>query len=212
MSAWPYKITDELERLICEYTGAPYCIAVDNNCNGIFLCLRYWTLKNGRTAEGMAIPKHTYIGVPYAIRQAGFNPVANRDFQQRDGRLMGEYKIGKTNIFDSALRFTTGMYLPGAMQVLSFTGPFKHLKTGKGGAIITDNKDAAAWLRRARFSGRNEVPYDVDTFDMQEGYNMYLPSTLAAHGVHMFPGIAAVNEDLNLAYPDWSVHPAFTCI
>ena len=205
----PADINREFECLLCAYTGAPYAVAVDNACNALFLCLR-WT-ENQRTLDFqqiISIPKHTYIGVPYAIRAAGAKPSA---IQRTDesGYLEGEYKLGSTNIWDSALRFTSGMYRPGQMQCLSFTGPFKHLKLGKGGAILTDNKQAHDWLQRAAFSGRNACSYHVDTFDMPEGYNMYMPHTIAAHGVHMMQAFPEHNDDLCLPYPDWSVHPAF---
>lgn len=36
-------------------------------------------------------------------------------------------------------------------------GPYKHLKLGKGGTILTDNEEAYKWFKRARFSGRNEM-------------------------------------------------------
>lgn len=201
-----YDNTREFERLLSRYTGAPYVVAVDNCCNGIFLCLRYLA----ETAEKVycVIPRHTYIGVPYAIRAAGFNPVADPE-SRTDGILEGEYQLKPLPVWDSALRFTSGMYKIGQFQVLSFTGPYKHLKIQKGGAILCDNKDAAAWLRRARFSGRNECSYHDDTFTLPEGYNMYLPAMLSTLGVHLMQGISEHNPDLRLPYPDWSIHAAF---
>ena len=101
------------------------------------------------------------------------------------------------------------MYQPGQMQCLSFTGPYKHLKIGKGGAILLDNEEAYKWLLRASFSGRNACSYHDDTFDMPEGYNMYMDHQKAMLGVHMMQGFPKHNEDLCLPYPDWSVEPAF---
>jgi len=202
--------TREFERLLCEYTGAPYAIAADNCCNALFLCLRWqvndphrWIYKTE-----ISIPRHTYIGVPYAIKAAGF-PVKINEYSRTDGYLEGPYQLAPFPIFDCALRFTAGMYEPGTFQCLSFTGPFKHLRLGKAGAILCDNADAATWLRRAAFSGRNYVPYHDDTFDMEEGYNMYLPHTIAALGVQLMQGMERNNPDLCLPYPDWSLHPAF---
>jgi len=146
----PADVNREFESLLCEYTGAPYAVAVDSNCSALFLCMRWWA--NNRPIvvneyvtlqTDVAIPRHTYIGVPYAIRAAGFSPRIPRGFpieQLKDNILRGEYELGITGIWDSALRFTSGMYRPGQMQCLSFTGPFKHLKLGKGGAILTDNE------------------------------------------------------------------------
>ena len=211
----PSDINREFERLLCAYTGAPYAVAVDNCCNALFLCLRYWRRFHfgiQHQPPSIGLPRHTYIGVPYAVRQANLKPVTSwpeLTGERTDGMLSGEYKLISTNIWDSALRFTSGMYRPGQMQCLSFTGPFKHLKLGKGGAILTDNKKAHDWLQRAAFSGRNACSYHVDTFDMPEGYNMYMPHIIAAHGVHMMQGFPEHNEDLCLPYPDWSIHSAF---
>lgn len=201
-----YDNTREFERLLGRYTGAPYVVAVDNCCNGIFLCLRYFAKKADH--KYITIPRHTYIGVPYAIRAAGFNPVEDPG-SRKDGYLEGEYQLAPLPVWDSALRFTSGMYRPGQFQVLSFTGPHKHLKLQKAGAILCPNLLAYTWLRRARFSGRNECSYHEDTFEMPEGYNMYLPAMLSTLGVHLMQGIPQYNPDLRLPYPDWSVHPAF---
>lgn len=202
-----YDNTREFERLLCEYTGAPYAIAVDNCCNALFLCLRI--MRAAYTGlQKVTIPRHTYIGVPYAIRAAGVDVEPNQ-YSRKDGYLQGAYQLAPYPVFDCALRFTSGMYEPGTFQCLSFTGPYKHLKLGKAGAILCDNAEAAAWLRRASFSGRNYVSYHDDAFDLQEGYNMYLPHTIAALGVQLMQGMPQHNEDLRLPYPDWSLHPAF---
>jgi dTDP-4-amino-4,6-dideoxygalactose transaminase len=191
----------EFERLLCEYTGAPFAIAVDNCCNALFLCLRFCK------AEGkIKIPAHTYIGVPYAIRAAHCEPEAVESTPE----LTGAYQLAPYPIYDSALRFTSGMYEANTFQCLSFTGPYKHLKLGKAGAILTDNPYAYEWLKKARFSGRSECSYHVDTFTMPEGYNYYLAPQIATLGAHLLPGIPQHNTDLTLPYPDWSKHPAFT--
>jgi len=206
----PADVNREFERLLCEYTGAPHAVVVDSNCSALFLCLRF--VQNHSQFfpidDFIEIPKHTYIGVPYAIRAAGFEPKP-AEWPIESGCLKGEYQLNPWKIWDSALRFTSGMYRPGQMQCLSFTGPFKHLKIGKGGAILTDNEEAYKWLMRASFSGRNQCSYHDDTFDMPEGYNMYMDHQKAILGVHMMQGFPKHNEDLCLPYPDWSTQPAF---
>lgn len=198
--------TRELERLIGEYTGAPHVVVVDNNCNGIFLALRY-LLHIGQVSgrDRIRIPSHTYPGVPYAVRAAGLD----FEFVESPEYLAGEYQMQPAPLWDSALRFTSGMYMKGQYQVLSFTGPYKHLKVQKGGAILTDSPHAHAWLSRAAYSGRNTVSYHDDTFDHVEGYNMYMPPSLATIGVQMMDGIPMHNDDLTMRYPDLS-HPKHT--
>lgn len=204
-----HEVTREFERRLAEYTGAPIVIAVDNCCNALFLCLRY--LAQGRTPKTpIFIPRHTYIGVPYAIRAAGYKVAVDEDAEaSTPGHLKGEYQLKPLPLWDAALRLTSGMYRKGQMQCLSFTGPFKHLKIQKGGAILLDDPAAEQWLRIAGFSGRHYVSYHNDTFGHSEGYNFYLPSMLSTLGLQLMAGLPAHNPDLVLPYPDWSIHPAF---
>ena len=65
---------------------------------------------------------------------------------------------------------------------VSFTGPYKHFKLSKGGAILTDNYEAYLWFRRARYSGRRECSYHDDNLDMI-GWNFYMMPELAARGL-----------------------------
>ena len=41
MANGAYKITEEFEKLLCDYTGAPYAVALDNQSNALFLSLYY---------------------------------------------------------------------------------------------------------------------------------------------------------------------------
>ena len=41
MATGVYKITEDFERALCDYTGAPYAIALDNMSNALFLALYY---------------------------------------------------------------------------------------------------------------------------------------------------------------------------
>ena len=42
MAVGAHKITEEFERVVAEYTGAPYAIALDNMSNALFLALMWW--------------------------------------------------------------------------------------------------------------------------------------------------------------------------
>jgi dTDP-4-amino-4,6-dideoxygalactose transaminase len=98
---------------------------------------------------------------------------------------------------------------------ISFTGPYKHFKLSKGGAILTDNHDAYLWFKRARYSGRRECSYHDDNLDML-GWNFYMMPELAARGLllmNQFYGIDGkpkVNADLELPYPDLSQFQVYT--
>lgn len=191
-----YKITEDFEWRVAEYTNAKYAVAVDCCSNALFLSLNYLGIKN----QEIEIPSRTYMSVPCTIINSGnhvkFKPVIGTT-------LKGEYQLGDTPVWDSALRFTSNMYVPGRFQCLSFSGPNKILKLSKGGMILTDDYDAYKWFKKARFSGRNEKPYHEDEFT-QLGWNMYLLPELATRGLLLMDGMAKHNEDKNLPYPDLS--------
>jgi dTDP-4-amino-4,6-dideoxygalactose transaminase len=177
MSKGVYKITEDFEKALSDYTGAPYVITVDNQSNALFLCLMYENVKDIE----IEIPARTYPSVPCEIIHAGgkvkFKPVGGNT-------LKGAYQLHPTKVWDSALRFTNNMYIPNTHMCISFTGPYKHFKLSKGGAILTDNEDAYFWFKRARYSGRRECSYHEDYFDML-GWNFYMMPELAARGLLM---------------------------
>jgi dTDP-4-amino-4,6-dideoxygalactose transaminase len=197
-----HKITEEFEKELADYTGAPYVITIDNASNALFLALTYENVKG----KEITIPSRTYPSVPCEIIHAGakvkFKPVVGTT-------LKGAYQLEPTNVWDSALRFTADMYIPKSYICLSFTGPYKHFKLSKGGAILTDSQTAYFWFKRARFSGRRECSYHEDYFDML-GWNFYMMPELSARGLllikqfYNIDGSKKCNDDLELPYPDLS--------
>jgi dTDP-4-amino-4,6-dideoxygalactose transaminase len=207
-----YDITNEFEKRLSEYTGAPYVVTVDNQSNGLFLALYYEHQVKNNTTEYITIPARTYPSVPCEIIHAGlkvrFKPVKGKT-------LKGAYPLEGSNVWDSALSFTHNMYKPGTHMCISFTGPYKHFKLSKGGAILTDDHEAYLWFKRARYSGRRECSYHDDHFDML-GWNFYMMPELAARGLLLMnqfyntDGSAKHNADLELPYPDLSKFEIYT--
>ncbi len=202
-----HKITEDFEKALCDYTGAPYAVALDNMSNALFLALYYEkNIKETLTSDSITIPSRTYPSVPCEIIHAGlkvkFKPVKGKT-------IKGAYKLEPSNVIDSALRFTADMYEQGTHTCLSFTGPYKTLKLSKGGAILTDDYKAMLWFKRARFSGRRECSYHDDHFDML-GWNFYMMPELSARGLllmtqfYNLDGSKKMVEDLELSYPDLS--------
>jgi dTDP-4-amino-4,6-dideoxygalactose transaminase len=202
-----YKITEDFEQEMSKYTGAPYVVTVDNMSNALFLCLMYEKV----TGMELSIPSRTYPSVPCEIIHAG----AKVNFTPVEGTtIKGPYQLKPTKVWDSALRFTADMYMPGTHMCISFTGPYKHLKLSKGGAILTDDYKASLWFKRARYSGRRECSYHDDNFDML-GWNFYMIPELSARGLHMMnqfynlDGSKKNMEDLELPYPDLSKYEIY---
>jgi dTDP-4-amino-4,6-dideoxygalactose transaminase len=201
-----YKITEDFEKALSDYTGAPYVITVDNQSNGLFLSLYYEKNIKKIKTDTISIPSRTYPSVPCEIIHTGFKV----DFKQVEGKtLKGAYQLYPSKVWDSALRFTSDMYIKDTHMCISFTGPYKHFKLSKGGAILTDDYHACLWFKRARYSGRRECSYHDDHFDML-GWNFYMMPELATRGLLLMnqfynvDGSKKHNEDLELPYPDLS--------
>lgn len=197
-----YRVTEDFEKALADYTGAPYVVTVDNQSNALFLSLFFESIEG----KEITIPSRTYPSVPCEIIHAG----GKVKFKKVEGEtLKGAYRLEPTKVWDSALRFTADMYIPGTHMCISFTGPYKHFKLSKGGAILTDNYEAYLWFKRARYSGRRECSYHDDHFDML-GWNFYMMPELAARGLllmnqfYNMDGSKKENLDLELPYPDLS--------
>lgn len=206
MAQGEYHITEMFEEEVARYTGAPHAVAVDNCSNAIFLALLADARRRGIPDWRdimISVPARTYPSVPCEVIHAG----GQVEFQ-KGKRAQGAYQLYPTHVWDSSLRFTAGMYLPGMLMCLSFTGPFKRLKLGKGGIILTDDVDVRDWLRKARFSGRGECSYHEDEFHML-GWNFYMMPELAARGLMMMRGFWRDGKplefpDIEVEYPDLS--------
>ena len=207
-----YKITEDFETALSNYTGAPYVVTLDNMSNALFLALYYEKNVTKKIENSkITIPSRTYPSVPCEIIHAGLKV----DFKNVTGTtIKGAYNLEGSNVWDSALRFTADMYIPSTHMCISFTGPYKHFKLSKGGAILTDNLEAYHWFKRARYSGRRECSYHDDYFDML-GWNFYMMPELAARGLllmnqfYNIDGTKKYNEDLELPYPDLSKFPIY---
>lgn len=202
MAGGVYRVTEEFEEILTDYTGAKYAVAVDSQSNALFLALYYENI----SGKIITIPSRTYPSVPCEIIHAG----GIVDFKDVNGDVLkGAYQLEPTRVWDSALRFTADMYIPDTHMCCSFTGPYKHLKLGKGGCILTDSFDAYHWFKRARFSGRRECSYRDDYFDVL-GWNFYMMPEIATKGLRdmlQFYNLDKTkkhNEDLELPYPDLS--------
>jgi len=209
MATGIYQVTEDFEKALADYTGAPYVVTLDNASNALFLALKYENIEE----KEITIPSRTYPSVPCEIIHAG----GKVKFKKVKGKtIKGAYQLEGSNVWDSALRFTHNMYLSGTHMCISFTGPYKHFKLSKGGAILTDDYDAYLWFKRARYSGRRECSYFDDNFDMI-GWNFYMMPELAARGLLLMDqfydrktGLPKVNEDLELPYPDLSKFKVYT--
>jgi hypothetical protein len=149
------------------------------------------------------MPRLSYVGVPASVINAGGWP------EFRDEDWQGEYQLKPTSVWDSARRFTSGMYRPGTMQCISFHAT-KILADTQGGAILHDNDEADAWLRRARFDGRTEGA-DAKTDQVTyPSWHAYISPDVAARLLWKLSALPLHNADLPRSdYPDLSKLEAF---
>lgn len=210
--AAPHDVTRAFEAALCEYTGARYAVTTNSCTMAIQIALAWWfhvdrCIADQRTRLGLApqveMPGLSYAGVPAAIRNAGGRPL----FRGEDWQ--GEYHFKPYVVWDSARRFTSGMYRPGAMQCVSFHAS-KILGDSQGGAILHDYPEADAWLRRARFDGRTEGA-DPKTDQVQyPSWHAYMSPDVAARLLWRLSALPRHNADLPRSdYPDLSTIEAF---
>ena len=195
----PWDYVKIFESKVANYAGSKYAIAMDNCTNALFLCLKYLGFKGKIT-----IPAKTYVSVPFSIMHADCEPIFV------DKEWSGTYFLEPTNIVDGATRFTKGMYVPGSFHCLSFHLK-KVLKIGKGGMILTDDKEAYDWFQSASKIGRHvDRLYKNDYFDIV-GWNMFMPPEQAAKGILMFEQLPDVNADCggSHTYHDLRKHKIF---
>ncbi|UCD04117.1 MAG: DegT/DnrJ/EryC1/StrS family aminotransferase [Candidatus Woesearchaeota archaeon] len=192
----PFRSVDIFEEIIAEYAGSKYAVAVDSCSNAMFLSLMYV----GVNGKDVYVPKRTYPSAVFAVMHAGGNVVFT------DESWEGIYAFDPFPIIDGAKRFTSGMYEKGTYHCLSFHAA-KHLKIGRGGAILTDNKDARDWFKLARFDGREEgfIPCEQEDFTVA-GWNFYMTPEQASRGLWLMSTMPKYNKDLpnEPDYPDMS--------
>lgn len=194
MTSPAFVVVERFEAAVAAYAGAPYAVAVDCCTHALFLCCLL------RQVGEVRIPARTYISVPAAIVHAGGSVV----FEDRD--WSGTYELAPWGIIDGAKRFRRGMY-HGGLHCLSFHAK-KHLPIGRGGMVLTNDKAAAAWLRRARYDGREGLPYALENITTL-GWHMYMTPEQAARGLQLLELLPENLPDHAEDYPDLRQYPVF---
>ena len=157
------------ENKVAKWFNAPYGVAVDCCTHGLELCLRYTkaTLINS--------PINTYISIPLLSKKL------NIELKWKNSEWKNFYRI-TNNIIDAAVLWEKNSYISSTFMVISFQFK-KHLNLGRGGMILTDNREAAEELRKMTYDGRMlDKPWseqDIDTM----GYHYYMTPETAGIGI-----------------------------
>ena len=193
------EVVGEVERRVANFAGCRFAIAVDCCSHGIFLALKYYAIKNslrGDFPNEIIIPERTYVSVPLQILYANFGV----KFEYRE--WSGAYQLKPTHIWDAAVRWYRGMYMPKTTMVLSFQIK-KTIPIGRGGMILTDDPEENEYLRLMRYDGRDlNTPYDSDDHVKVVGYHYYMTPEDAARGILLMDKIKTEGDSMIFAdYP-----------
>jgi len=169
-----FKVVTDFENKIAEYFGAPYAVSVDCCTHGIELCLRR------ANVSSITVPKRTYLSVPFLANKLGIG------LKWKDEEWTDYYNIGDTNIYDAAVLWRENSYISGTFMCLSFQFQ-KHLSLGRGGMILTDDKEAAIELKKMTYDGRiPDLPWREQNIATM-GYHYYMTPETAANGLEKLP-------------------------
>lgn len=174
-----FNVVTEFENRIAEFYGAKYAIATDSCTHGLELCLRY------TKSTYLESPTRTYISVPMLANKLNIR-LDWKDIEWKD------YYYITPNIIDAAVLWKENGYLPNTFMCLSFQFQ-KHLSLGRGGMILTDNKQAADILKKMSYDGRlpniNWREQNIDTM----GYHYYMTPETAQMGLDKLPNAIKTN-------------------
>ena len=181
------KVT-EFENKVSEFFGAPYGIAVDCCTHGVELCLRY------TNAKSMSSPNRTYLSIPFLSQKLNIDLIwKNYDWE--------DYYYVTDKIIDAAVLWEKNSYIPNTFMCISFQFQ-KHLSLGRGGIILTDNREASIQLKKMSYDGRlPNVPWrdqDIDTL----GYHYYMTPETAQLGLDKFD-LAVQTPPRQWSINDW---------
>lgn len=193
----PWDNVTKFEEIIADYAGSKYAVAVDSCTNAIFLSLKYAKDVLQQDIDCIKVPKKTYISVPMQVMHAGYKVKFTTE------EWVGAYQLKPLSIYDSAQRFTKGMYVPDSLYCLSFNHK-KTLSTGRGGMILTDDINAKNWLDQMKYDGRTSIFYNENTDVDQLGYHMYMSPEQAVIGIQNFYGLPDSNPD-KMGYRDYNL-------
>ena len=181
-----FEIVNKFENKIAEFFGAPYAVAVDCCTHGIELCLRQQEVLT------LIVPKRTYLSVPMLANKL------NIRLQWNDEQWEDYYWLEGTNIIDAAVLWKKDSYIPNTFMCVSFQFQ-KHLSLGRGGIILTDNKEAAIELKKISYDGRlPNVPWRDQNIDTM-GYHYYMAPEIALMGLNK------LEKAINTPPKKWSI-------
>ena len=165
-----FHLITEFENKVAEFFGSPYAVAIDSCTHALELCLRYNEVKVS------SCPNHTYLSVPLTFKKLGITWTWDHENWQES------YQLGNTNIIDGATMWRNNSYIAGTFTCISFQFQ-KHLSLGRGGMILTDNKQAYQDLIKMSYDGRIRGVSWAQQEINSMGYHYYMTPETAELGL-----------------------------
>lgn len=169
-----WEVVEQFEQELAKFFGSPYAICTDSCTHGIELCLRY------EQVDHIVVPRHTYLSVPMLANKLWI------DLFWKD-EDWSEYYYLTDKVIDAAVLWRKDSYIPNTFMCVSFQRQ-KHLSLGRGGVILTDNKQAYDELKKMVYDGRLPgIPWREQGNIKTKGYHYYLEPEKAALGLEKLP-------------------------
>lgn len=105
-----WQVVDYFEKLVANYYGAPWAVAVDSCTHAIELSLRVTGIDN----RLVVLPKHTYMSIGMMLDELDI-PYILADIEWKD-----YYPIGTYPVLDAAVSWSKNSYVPGTKMCISF--------------------------------------------------------------------------------------------
>ena len=149
----------EFEKELAEYVGSKYVVALDSCTSALFLSLKF---EAERGLKEVSIPSMTVPLVANACLEAGLR----LKFNSQTDWVGSAYDIIGSKVVDSAHQLQRGQYknFKGKKLCFSFY-PTKTIGSADGGAVATDDKEFADWVRSASAYGRNQKSHYGNSWD-----------------------------------------------
>lgn len=160
------KKTQEFEQQFAEYVGGNHAVFVDSGTSALDLAVKWYLHKKIiKKKQKIDVPSLTFTSTAEVLVHNGLIPnfvdVELHDFCISEPlinsaipvHLLGNRSMARGLIYDSAHRIVRGdLKGAGALWCYSFYAT-KNMTTIQGGMIVTNDEEAAKWLKKARDHG-----------------------------------------------------------
>ena len=171
----PWQIVDIFETKIAEFFGARYAVAVDSCTHALELSL---VLLN-QFEVNVEIPVQTYMSIPMMLTKI------RQPWHFVNRKWTDYYSLNPLPVIDAAFMWQRNSYVPDTLTSISFQFK-KQLAIGRGGAILTNDKEYYCRLQRMCRDGRDREILQQHDDILEIGYHYYMTPEDAARGILLF--------------------------